>query len=59
MNDAKRRGGPVAQVFVDIVRYAVVTRSWVLLLLVGFGVLAALFGLAIQSAVPWAIYPFV
>ena len=59
MNIPHRRGGPVSQLIVDIVRYSIVTRSWVLVLLLGLGALAALMGLAIQTAVPWAIYPFV
>jgi hypothetical protein len=44
---------------VDLVRFSFVTRSWALLLVVVFGLVALLVGAVVQLALPWTIYPFV
>jgi hypothetical protein len=58
MTARPRRGG-VGQMAVDLVRFSFLTRSWALLFVVVFGLLALMVGAVVQLALPWAIYPFV
>lgn len=44
---------------IDIVRFATITRSGVMLLLLLAALLAVIAGAVVKAAVPWAIYPFV
>lgn len=47
------------QMAIDIVRFTIISRSGVMLLLLVAGILAIVAGAAVKVAVPWAIYPFV
>lgn len=58
MTQRPRRGG-IVDVAVDLVRFAFLTRSWALLTVIVFGVLALLVGIVVQVVLPWSIYPFV
>ena len=53
-----RRGG-VIQMAIDVVRFSVLERSWVMLFIMGLGLLALVVGALVQLALPLTIYPFV
>lgn len=53
------RKGSIVNVAVDTVRFAFLTRSWTLLMVLVFGVIALLVGIVVQIVLPWSIYPFV
>lgn len=55
-----RRTTPASvRMAVDIVRFAWITRSWMMLAVIVVGLAALVLGVAVQVVVPWAIYPFV
>lgn len=58
MTARPRRGG-IRQMASDVVRFSFLTRSWALLFVVLFGMIALVVGAFVQLALPWAIYPFV
>ena len=55
----RRSTPPSVRMAVDVVRFAWITRSWMMLAVIVVGLVALALGIAVQVVVPWAIYPFV
>lgn len=53
----RRRGAPFVIVASDLVRHALRTRSWILVVVVLLAVLAAVLVVVGQVTLPYAIYP--
>lgn len=53
----RRRGGPVLTATIDVLRHAVRRRSWLLIMVVAFALVAVALTIVGQVTLPYLIYP--